>query len=1319
MKIAQRKEMKKLLMVSSFVVLLMSTLGAQTVLIDPMGDGGFESGTTFADNAWSVAQGNKNNYQIGNVAGQYQGDRSAFISNSSASWSSANQAATIHLYRTISFPANETDISLSFMYKMNTTDINLDGFKVYLSPTIPSNNSLPSGTQIGNTWYGSSTSWQEVSISLDGSYAGTSSYLVFTWKNNNRAPRALGALDNISLVTQSPPPPITEFPFTENFEADSEHRSKWTQIAETGSNLWIFATGAGEGTVTAAHSGSFNARFTSTSGGPFISKLVSPTFDFTGIAEANLEFWYAQELWSPDQNELKVYYRSSPLTDWVQLAHYPDNVSEWTHVWINLPNLSNSYQIAFEGIDNWGRANVIDDVQIRETAEEPVLGLTPAQLDFSMLEIGTNTEQSFSIANVGVGSLVLNRQPSLTGLDSAQYELIDPHSYPLSITFGSPASYTVRYSPDAAGTHSAQVSISYDVEHVVNLAGRAGYRIFGDGFENNTDFALELSPWTQYDGDESSTYTITDVSFLNQGYTGSYIAFNPSATVPALSGAWDAFSGARYAAAFAATTAPNNDWLISPQLSFGDDPAISFWAKSITAEYGLERFKVLYSTTGNSYSDFTHYLAGSPTEYLEAPTDWTQYIYDLPAGLANSNVYIAIQCVSNDAFVFMLDDFRAWSTSSPTPAIGVNPNPHSFADFFPNYSRYQVFTITNTGTGLLQIPESGLTLFGDAEFSLVSLPEFPIELNAGQSSEVSLRFHPTLPGNYSCTLTLTDVLSNELTVPITATTLDDLITEYPYVEGFEENVFGWVIRDADLDGYNWELLNNTETVEGQFAYTGNACLISRSRIADTTGKDTVPAPQGSASMLAENEPGAGHTPRLCCTKSEPKGALTPDNWLITPRFQIGEDYRLSWRVAAFHPDWPAETYSVLISNTTPDETEFTALFTETLSTGDWQYRDLDLSAYEGDIVYIAFRHWDTTDQYMIKLDAIKIFPYNTDVFYGIVESGEVNIDMDPIQDLSQSIPLNVNYHGSDLADAALITAHVCYDHPGLGLSNAGLHLGLSGTPFANSTMEITHGLGFAPIHAYWRIQPNAWSVISAASPEVSVWNTTTVIFTIPETGKADGDFDIVFPKNSDGTLPVELSHFGAVVSAHQVKITWVTQTETNVSGFQLYRSGTADMSAARAIGSFIPATNTSQMQSYLYVDKEVFGIGTYYYWLEHIDLDGSLETHGPVHVFFDADNGENPSVPVLSGIASIYPNPFNPSASIKVGISNPAEARLSIYNLRGQLIRTLLDQPLDQGYHTLLWDGRDDDGHACSSGVYFAVLRAGKKSFSHKLILAK
>jgi len=229
--------MKKLLMVSSFVVLLMSTLGAQTVLIDPMGDGGFESGTTFADNAWSVAQGNKNNYQIGNVAGQYQGDRSAFISNSSASWSSANQAATIHLYRTISFPANETDISLSFMYKMNTTDINLDGFKVYLSPTIPSNNSLPSGTQIGNTWYGSSTSWQEVSISLDGSYAGTSSYLVFTWKNNNRAPRALGALDNISLVTQSPPPPITEFPFTENFEADSEHRSKWTQIAETGSNL--------------------------------------------------------------------------------------------------------------------------------------------------------------------------------------------------------------------------------------------------------------------------------------------------------------------------------------------------------------------------------------------------------------------------------------------------------------------------------------------------------------------------------------------------------------------------------------------------------------------------------------------------------------------------------------------------------------------------------------------------------------------------------------------------------------------------------------------------------------------------------------------------------------------------------------------------------------------------------------------------------------------------------------------------------------------------------------------------------------------------
>ncbi|MCD8479089.1 MAG: choice-of-anchor J domain-containing protein [Candidatus Cloacimonetes bacterium] len=699
---------------------------------------------------------------------------------------------------------------------MSTLDINYDGFKVYLSSAVPSNDSYPSGEQIGDNWYGSSTSWQEVNIAIDGSYAGTTRYLIFTWRNDGDAPKALGALDNISLATDygKPDPPeslsastidmssinlnwqknannndvliavnntgsfsnpldnqsytvgstlgcgseiiyigsatsflhsglspestyyykawsvnqvnmystgistqgstaslpISTFPFNENFEADSPHLSKWTQIAETGSNLWTIATGSSGGSITAAHSGTYNARFTSSSGGPHITKLLSPVFDFTGIAEAELAFWYAQEVWSGNQNELKVYYRTSPGTAWEQLAHYTENIAVWTQVRMNLPNLSSTYQIAFEGIDNYGWDNVLDDITIREVVSEPVLYITPDVLNFPYLEVGDTAEHSFAISNIGGGDLVLDQQPGLIGADASQYQLIDTNRYPLTITFENPASYTVRYLPTISGAHSAQVSISYDVGHVVDLSGRAGYLIFGDDFEAHTDFTLDLSPWTQQDGDGSVTYGINTVDFLNEHYTGSYIAFNPSATTPALGEAWAAQSGAKYAAAFAASTPPNNDWLISPQINFGDNPVISFWARSPISQYDQERFKVLYSTTGNNYTDFTNYLAGSALEYVVAPTSWTQYVYDLPVGLANSSVYIAIQCVSNDAFVFMVDDFKAFSGSPPAPIISVSPDPYDYPDFFPNYSRYQEFTITNAGNAELQINESGSSL---------------------------------------------------------------------------------------------------------------------------------------------------------------------------------------------------------------------------------------------------------------------------------------------------------------------------------------------------------------------------------------------------------------------------------------------------------------------------------------------------------------------------------------------------------------------------------------------------------------------------------
>ncbi|MBN1968586.1 MAG: hypothetical protein JXR48_00935 [Candidatus Delongbacteria bacterium] len=168
---------------------------------------------------------------------------------------------------------------------------------------------------------------------------------------------------NSELVNVTIETPLNPTSLNETFEDDSQTLSLWTQIQEQGTKLWSIATGAG-GVVTTAHNGTKNAQFTASSGGPHITKLVTPALDLSASNEASLKFWFTQEEWYGDQNELKVYYRNMENGDWTQIAHYDQDVDVWTEVELELPNPTAYYQVAFEGIDNYGHKNAIDDVEI-------------------------------------------------------------------------------------------------------------------------------------------------------------------------------------------------------------------------------------------------------------------------------------------------------------------------------------------------------------------------------------------------------------------------------------------------------------------------------------------------------------------------------------------------------------------------------------------------------------------------------------------------------------------------------------------------------------------------------------------------------------------------------------------------------------------------------------------------------------------------------------------------------------------------------------------------------------------------------------------
>ncbi|MBU2464043.1 MAG: T9SS type A sorting domain-containing protein, partial [Candidatus Edwardsbacteria bacterium] len=83
------------------------------------------------------------------------------------------------------------------------------------------------------------------------------------------------------------------------------------------------------------------------------------------------------------------------------------------------------------------------------------------------------------------------------------------------------------------------------------------------------------------------------------------------------------------------------------------------------------------------------------------------------------------------------------------------------------------------------------------------------------------------------------------------------------------------------------------------------------------------------------------------------------------------------------------------------------------------------------------------------------------------------------------------------------------------------------------------------------------------------------------------------------------------------------------------------------------------------------------------------------------------------------PNPFNKQTSIKYQLPKAGRVRLNIYNIAGQLVKTLVNKDQPAGSYTLSWDRKDNHNKQVSAGVYIYYLSTGDKSQSRKMIVLK
>jgi len=198
-------------------------------------------------------------------------------------------------------------------------------------------------------------------------------------------------------------------------------------------------------------------------------------------------------------------------------------------------------------------------------------------------------------------------------------------------------------------------------------------------------------------------------------------------------------------------------------------------------------------------------------------------------------------------------------------------------------------------------------------------------------------------------------------------------------------------------------------------------------------------------------------------------------------------------------------------------------------------------------------------------------------------------------------------------------------------------------------------------------------------------------------------------KTSNTPLPVELSSFSASIIGSSVKLNWETATEVNNYGFDVERKILKQVQNDEAnwekIGFVNGNGNSNSQKNYSYEDKNVLS-GKYSYRLKQIDNDGQFEYSKTIEVDLGA--------PKKFELSQNYPNPFNPSTTIRYSLPEAGNVMLTLFNILGQELKTLVNEFKESGVHTINFDASE-----LNSGLYIYKIEANGFTQTRKMTLIK
>ena len=470
---------------------------------------------------------------------------------------------------------------------------------------------------------------------------------------------------------------------------------------------------------------------------------------------------------------------------------------------------------------------------------------------------------------------------------------------------------------------------------------------------------------------------------------------------------------------------PDNYMVAPMKVKATEDTYISFYATAQDKEYPAEHFGVAVSTEGNTdAADFTtivDWTFGEAVGIVGAPSqakakrsavrrdqaEWTLYKVDL-SQYAGKEIWVAFRHFDcTDEYYFDVDDI----------------------------------TIGNYSTGcdwICDNPAIGMPASGNGPVEFVALNDA-----SGKDIVANITVNPSDWNEYTFAITVQPL--NDVVVPvedIKAEDGDKVEVNFEYMSSlvydFEDGTLqGWTTIDADGDGFNWR--TSKEVLTGEKGHNSKYCALSQSY------------------------------------DNPSKTALTPDNYMVAPmKVKATEDTYISFYATAQDKEYPAEHFGVAVSTTgNTDAADFTTIAEWTFGgvgiagapsqdkakrsavrrdQAEWVLYKVDLSQYAGQEIWVAFRHFDCTDEYILDIDDITIGDVcgldsncewtNDNPSIGLAASGTGNISFDAVNKTKEE-------------QVANITVNACKDVEGGKAYGAPMKFKVTVAPGESGIAEIT------------------------------------------------------------------------------------------------------------------------------------------------------------------------------------------------------------------------------------------------------------------------